>query len=74
MPAAMIADTASEASTIERNAASTVLTASGACVQAHGHRRDEAERALGADGDAGEVVAGPVRRLAAEPHEVAARR
>ena len=33
MPAAMIADTASEASTIERNAASAVFTASGVCVR-----------------------------------------
>ncbi len=53
--------------------ASSVRVDSGDAQQAHEGLRDDAERALGADDDAGEVVAGQVARGAAGPDDAAVR-
>ena len=65
-PAPMIADTAPPASSVPANAASRVRTASGGAGQPDGDLGGDAERALGADERAEQVVAGRVGRLAAE--------
>ena len=70
MPAAMIADTASEASSIEANEASSGPHRLGHVGEPDGHGGDEPEGALGAHDDAGEIVAGALGDLAAQPHEL----
>ena len=56
---------------IASKTASTVLTACGLRQDAHDDLGRDPERALAADEDAGQVVAGRVARLAAEPHDLA---
>ncbi len=73
MPAPMIADVAAPASSVEANPASSVRHVLRQPDQPHGDGGDDAERALGADDRAEQVVAGRVGRGAAELDHVAVR-
>ena len=71
MPAAMIAEVAAPAWSVLSKPTRSVRTSSGQADQPDGHRGDDAERALGADDGAEQVVAGAVGRDPAERHDVA---
>ena len=70
----MIAEVAAPASSVVAKAASSVRTDSGSRVSRTRHLGGDAERALRADERAEQVVAGRVRRPAAQPDQLAVRR
>ena len=73
MPAEMIADTAWPAVSVSGNPASSVCTACGETGQADGDLGRDAERALGPDERAEQVVPGEVERGAADLDQLALR-
>ena len=73
MPAEMIAETASPAASVDRNAARCVVTASGLRRIAQRDLRRDPERALGADEGAEQVRPVRVEGLAAELDDLAVR-